>query len=450
MQMLEKVFGVVIKSNLKLKTSKCVFGEHQVLFLGRFISEYGVRRNPAKTMALLEMPEPTDAAGVRRVLGMLEYYRKFILNFASLSEPLTKLLKKNRPFVWGLREEEASPSLLGELARDVTLAHFNHSDPIATKTDASKADVAALLLQRQQGEWRLISCCSRMLNEHERNYGISELEALAIVYAVNKLRSFLLGKHFQILMDHSALSVINQKNPSFARLRRCALILQEFEYTIVYAKGSLQADLDCFSRAPIDPPDDNVERRIFHIATPVNSSKWASHLKDEQSLKFLEAAGAKDGKFEIKSGIIYFGDKLYVPPVLVQRIIAEAHNSAVACHGGVAAASERLMGYWWPSKAGDIKLYVDSCLAYQTRKVERAKPVGTMKSFEIYEAGEMVAIDDLGPIIETHARNRHIMLAIDCPLCLCESCPRRLCGYLLQFYRRIRGNIRYSRKSFDR
>jgi len=74
---------------------------------------------------------------------MLGYYRKFFPNFASLSEPPSELFKKNRPFAQGAEEEEVFRSLLEELAKDVTLAHFKYTDPTAAKTDASKAGVAA-------------------------------------------------------------------------------------------------------------------------------------------------------------------------------------------------------------------------------------------------------------------------------------------------------------------
>jgi len=95
-----------------------------------------------------------------------------------------------------------------------------------------------------------------------------------------------------------------------------------------------------------------VERRIFHIATPVNPSEWASHLKDEQSSKFLEAAKAEDRKSAIKSAVVQSNDKLYVPPAMVRRTIAEAQISAIACHGGVTATNERLSEYWCRAKRG--------------------------------------------------------------------------------------------------
>lgn len=414
MMMLNRVLAVVIKSNMTLKSSKCMFATKRILFLGHEISEAGVRQDPDKTRALLAMSPPTDIPGVRRILGMLGYYRKFIPNFASVSSPLTRLLKKGTKFVWLEAEQKAFDSLLRSLAEEITLSHFNHRDPLTLKTDASKTGVAAILLQKQDGVWRLIVCCSRRLNEHEANYGISELEGLAVVYAVSKLRSYLLGKRFNLWTDHSALTVWNSGDPKSARLKRWKLILSEFDYEIVYTKGQLQTDVDCLSRAPVDTADRYVENRVFAIATPVDSQDWWDNTDDEQSRHFRSLALDHEGGFNLRGGHVYLGNLLYVPPSKVTAIVNESHSSAVAGHGGIEATTERLKSYWWPNKSADIKKIVSACQICQFRKVERAKSAGTMKSFDIYKRNQLVAIDVIGPITETLNMNRHIIVAIDC------------------------------------
>ena len=101
LEMLEKVFNSVIEANLKLKGSKCVFGAKEVVFLGHLISAKGIKQEPNKLKAPQELPTPTDVSGIKRVMGMFSYYRKFIPKFAILAEPLTKLTRKNVKFEWG-------------------------------------------------------------------------------------------------------------------------------------------------------------------------------------------------------------------------------------------------------------------------------------------------------------------------------------------------------------
>jgi hypothetical protein len=173
-------------------------------------------------------------------------------------------------------------------------------------------------------------------------------------------------------------TVLNVPSPTSARLKRCAIILQEFDHEIVFTKGQLQADVDCFSRAPIDPPDQFIDHRIFHIAMPLNIQDWAATHSDEESLEFLELAKQNQRGFTLVHGFIFFSNKLYVPPPKVPLIIRENHASGVGGHGGTLATTMRLEAHWWPIKTEDIKSAVSSCEVCQAGKVERMKPAGTM------------------------------------------------------------------------
>lgn len=86
-------------------------------------------------------------------------------------------------------------------------------------------------------------------------YGITDKVALGIIYSVNKLRSYFLGRKFIIHTEHSALKLLNTGEPQTDRLKRWAAIPVEFDYEIYYIKGTDHADIDCLSRAPIGPPD---------------------------------------------------------------------------------------------------------------------------------------------------------------------------------------------------
>lgn len=100
LDMLSVVFDLLIKANLKIKASKCVFGASHVIFLGHKLSRDGIETDPAKVKAIAELPVPSSCDEVRRVHGLLGYYRRMIPNFSDIAAPLTKLLKKNAPFIW--------------------------------------------------------------------------------------------------------------------------------------------------------------------------------------------------------------------------------------------------------------------------------------------------------------------------------------------------------------
>lgn len=213
-ELLSELLSIIIRSGLKINPKKCKLAMHEIKFLGHVISQQGIAQDPEKLKAIEQLPEPRDVKGVRQALGLFSYYRKFVENFAMISEPLTRLTRKNITFVWGTEQKAAFRNIINKLRENLILGHFNHEDPVQLKTDASRSGVAAILPQRQKGEWIPITCCSRRLSSSETNYGITDLEGLAIIYAVSKLRPYLLGKHFTIIVDHCALCALNSKQPA--------------------------------------------------------------------------------------------------------------------------------------------------------------------------------------------------------------------------------------------
>lgn len=254
--LLEKVFEILINAKLKLKANKCMFGCEEVKFLGHVLEKNGIRADPDKVRAITKLPTPKDTDEVRRVHGLLNYYRKLIPNFAMFTEPLTRLFKKGKAFEWGPEQANAFANIKKALTSDPVLAPFNQKDPLCLKTDASLVGVAGILLQRQGDDWRIITCCSRSTSAAERNYSITDLEGLAIVYCIQKLRNYLLGRHFTILTDHCALCSLKTRMSKNPRLRRWAILLSEFDFSIRYVKGQLHNDVDCLSRAPVDTAED--------------------------------------------------------------------------------------------------------------------------------------------------------------------------------------------------
>lgn len=412
--LLEKVFKLVIKANLKLKGSKCVFGSHQITFLGHRLSSKGIQQDPEKLRALIQLPYPTNAVEVRRALGMFGYYRKFVPRFAIIAEPLTRLTRKNIEFTWQAEQKEAWKSIIKELKENATLTAINAEDPCILKTDACKVGVAGILLQQQQNEWRMIDCCSRRLSSSEENYAATELEGLAVVYAVSKFRHYLLGRYFRILTDHCALCSLTKKETQCARLRRWALILNEFNYDIVYTKGSLHQDVDCFSRAPVNNEhDEYLDDKLLVVTRPADTDSWLEAYDDEESQLYYNLALAGEKNCKLVNDIIYVESKLYIPANKRQQILKESHDSTIAGHGGLEATMRRMDEFWWPNMLTDVRKYVTTCANCQLRKAERSRPPGGMRMHNALEPGAEIAMDYFGPLPETLRHMKFIAVAVD-------------------------------------
>ena len=280
---LVEVFERLLKAGLQLKLSKCSFLQRQISFMGFIIDESGVHPDPAKLRAMAEMRAPTDKLELLAVLGSFNYYRHYIKRYAHEAADLTKLLKKDVRFVWGPDQQKAFDRLKHILCEEpITLSHPKPGGEWRVYTDGSRQGIAAVLVQAlpdpdKPGKLReyTISYDSRKLRPSESNYGASELEALAVVFAAERYRPYVQGRHFTLFTDHSALrTVFKSKDCTNSRIARWAMALQALDFDVRYRPGSVN-HVDALSRLPTDeaPPE-------FDIVKARND-KWNLLWQDE-------------------------------------------------------------------------------------------------------------------------------------------------------------------------
>lgn len=275
---LMRVFDRLRTHNLKLQPQKCNFLRKEVVYLGHVINETGVSPDPRKIQCIKDYPRPKNAKDIKSFLGLLNYYRRFVVNFAKIAKPLTSLLKKNIIFNWTDKCENAfcelknilmSPPLL--IYPDWEKGNFNLT------TDASQFAIGAVLSQGTIPTDQPIAYASRTLNKAEINYSVIQKELLAIIWAVKYFRPYLYGRKFNIITDHRPLTFLFGLKDVSSQLMRWRLQLSEYDYTIIYRAGSENANADCLSRIHVLRTDDlpNVEYDDFLIAetTPIFNSK---------------------------------------------------------------------------------------------------------------------------------------------------------------------------------
>ena len=132
---LEDTLQRFIKSGLKLKLSKCAFACEAVKCLGHVIDAEGLHVDPDKVSAITSIPAPQDATGVRSFLGMTNYFRQFIPDYAKISMPLQELTKKRTKFEWTLECEDAFQELKQRLCHDPCLIMPDYTKPFTLHTD---------------------------------------------------------------------------------------------------------------------------------------------------------------------------------------------------------------------------------------------------------------------------------------------------------------------------
>jgi len=155
------------------------------------------------------LPRPHNEQEVRHVLGLINYYRRFIPNISEKLYPLINLTKANTKFFWSEDCEKAFQDIKKEMKSDRILTHFDPNLPLILATDASQHGISAILSHiYPDGSERPIAMASRTLNTSEMKYSIIMKEALAIYFAVKRFYTFLYGQHFTLYTDHKPLTYI--------------------------------------------------------------------------------------------------------------------------------------------------------------------------------------------------------------------------------------------------
>lgn len=203
-----------------------------------------------KIRPVLEYPAPRNVKQLRRFLGMGSWYWRFQPQFATDSEPLTRILRKDKRWEWEEAQKSAFEKIRERLTTFPVLSCPDFSTPFVLQTDASNVGLGAVLSQTVDGNERAIAFASRTLTDAERKYSTTELECLAVVWAIKKFRPYLEGYRFTVITDHTSLRWLhNLRNPT-GRLARWGLELLEYDYELVHRKGALHHVPDALSRIP--------------------------------------------------------------------------------------------------------------------------------------------------------------------------------------------------------
>ncbi|XP_057754687.1 uncharacterized protein LOC130974001, partial [Arachis stenosperma] len=192
------------------------------------------------------------------VLGHAGFYRRFIKDFSKIAKPLSNLLVADNPFIFDDECKHAFETLKTKLTTAPIITPPCWGLPFELMCDASNLAIGAVLGQRKEKKLHVIYYASKVLNETQKNYTTTEKELLAVVYAFDKFRQYLIGSKVLVYTDHAALKYLMSKQDAKPRLIRWVLLLQEFDIEIKDRKGNENQVADHLSRLPQDACQDNV------------------------------------------------------------------------------------------------------------------------------------------------------------------------------------------------
>ncbi|XP_073136960.1 uncharacterized protein [Henckelia pumila] len=299
---LKKVLQRCEESNLVLNWEKCHFMVREGIVLGHKVYEIGVEVDRAKLEVIEKLPPPTNLKGIRSFLGHAGFYRRFIKDFSSIVKPLTNLLIKEVPFNFSAECLQAFQILNQKLITAPVIVAPDWNLPFELMCDTSDTALGAVLGQKRDKVLHVIYYASITLSAAQLNYATTEKELLAVVFALDKFRSYLVGSKVIVHMDHSALKYLMSKKDAKPRLIRWVLLLQEFDLKIVDRKGSENQVADHLSRLENQGAetqiihDDFLDEQLFEvtklpwyadIVNYLSSKLLPSHLTYQQKKKFF-------------------------------------------------------------------------------------------------------------------------------------------------------------------
>ena len=246
--------------NIALNKQKFKFKCTEMPYIGHLLTIQGLKPDPANVEAILQMPRPTDLAGVQQLIGFVNYLAKFLKELSDLCEPIRCLTSKDVDWQWTDTQEEAFAKIKKAVTQTPVLRYFNSEDETTLQCDASETGLGATLMQKGQP----VAFASRALTPTERNYAHIEKELLAIVFGMEKFNHFTYGCKVTVKSDNKPLETIHKKPKASASkcLQGMLLCLQRYEFNIVYKQGKDMYIADALSRAFIAGSPSNLSRQL--------------------------------------------------------------------------------------------------------------------------------------------------------------------------------------------
>ena len=429
---LDKTLKRIEEVNLRLKLSKCHFARQNINFLGFEIDSNGIKPNREKIKAILEMPHPKNVLETQSFLGCINFYRKHIKNHSIIATPLYNLIKKESKFNWNDDCEAAFNHFKQVLTEPPILQIFDEKLPVILESDASMQGLGGIIAQELSGKEHVLEYHSRCLNKHEKNYSITELELLGVIFIIKQARCYVFGRKFKIIVDHSCLRYLaNLKNPH-GRLARWWAFLSEFNFEVIHRPGRKHSNVDCLSRLPLprtipENQDTDLHDQLILLTQTIETTDFEYKLITGQKSDSLCQTIRKKMKinnctqFREKDNMLVklnhtFNEVRYliVLPIALKNEIIQLFHDKSAHEMGVKTYLKMRTRFYHPKLFQLVSNYCKTCEKCQKRNPLTKHKMGSADLLPCRtNPFEAISIDLVGPLPTTREGNKYIFVCVD-------------------------------------
>jgi transposase InsO family protein len=386
-------------AKLLVEPEKCEFHKQTVKFLGYEISPGQLKMDPDKLKAIREWPQPTTVKEVRAFLGFANFYRKFVAGYGGIAIPLTNLTKKDQEFRWTPEANASFEEIKKRLLEEPILVNADPEKPYEVETDASDWALGGQLGQRdEQGRLHPVAFYSKKLHGPELNYAIHDKELMAIIEAFKEWKHYLSGAAHKVKVytDHKNLTSFTTTKDLNKRQIRWHEFLTDFNFEIIYRKGSENGRADALSRR-----EDLKPEKEPHSATVLRTNQEGNLELDTQEINATWTV-EPDPQWEEKirdlnpgHTLPLYNGKILVPGYLQKQLIKEIHEHPLHGHQGVYKTTKRIQRtYDFPGLSKLVKEVIGECDTCHKAKASRHQPYGLLQAITLPTSPwEVVAMD---------------------------------------------------------
>ncbi|TPX54213.1 hypothetical protein PhCBS80983_g06010 [Powellomyces hirtus] len=419
----DEVLKTLAEHRLHVKPSKCQWAVDEVEFCGHRVGKDGLSIAPFKVTAVRERPRPTNSLELLSFMGLINYIKEYIPEYAQIALPLTNLQSGNRPWQWDNEEDKAFNRLKELCSSAPTLAYFDPMLDTYLFTDASGYAYGGWLAQPAKGDFpyphplpttklglanlpqlRPVTYYSRKMQPAETQYPVHEQELLGLVKSIRANRQYLIGCPFRAFVDHKSLIYLQEQPRLSRRQAGWVEFLQQFDFSVEYLPGTWNSIADFLSRDPTYAPKCATCQAKIDVVTAIVQPETTATTHMPTDADWTRALASNDfgqnilltleGPQENLSGharrfrtvdsppdrFLMYHDSLRAP-------LLQIHHDSLANggHSGVQRTLAKLLElYYWPHMERDVYQYVRTCPTCQRHK--RAVPIGFLRSLPIPDA----------------------------------------------------------------
>ncbi|CAK9796250.1 Transposon Tf2-8 polyprotein [Anthophora quadrimaculata] len=397
---LDALFARLNKYGIVVNSTKCVFGQKVVRFLGYTVNQHGTRPLEDRVQAITKFPQPKSIRELRRFLGMINFYRCFIPGAATLQKSLNKLLegpkrKGDSPIEWTDSAETAFKQVKMELANAVMLVHPRDNATLAITVDASNVAIGATLHQRVDKEWRPLGFFTKSLFPPQRKHSTYDRELYAAYVATKRFRHAVERRILVIFTDHKPLTFAFQQKPDKCSLRqfRYLDLIGQFSTDIRHINGKENIAADTLSRVEAVSAAVRFEEIV---ATQKSDEELKTLLRSREHSLQLQKLTWPDKEESIFCNVAHRRARPYIPNGLRKKAFDSLHGLS---HPGVRATKKLVPEkFVWPTIMKDCVTWTRSCMPCQRAKVSRHVILPPEKLEMTSERFEHNHVDIVGPL----------------------------------------------------